>query len=193
MITSYVDKDTADVKLRCVKFGDNGEITSISSSYIEDDSSYAWFSIADVLPFLSGEKKVSDFVVAKTKNPLVFSIIKREVEFTRRNNDNTFQKVSYCKDAEIMLSLKDEKLKVRASQSVLDETDVDINNEVTIAGKKAQDIYVTMKDEPNFILGTISVPFNILLGGEVYEHNLPYSEDEVSFYLRKYFNEYSME
>lgn len=181
------------VNYRVVMFDDTGSIVTISGKDPdEQDVSFARFEFEAVRGFLNGEKRLSDYIVSQTSNPQIFEIVKRQVKMHSRSKSSSFHKVSYCNDPEVVLLLENNKITVTASDSVVEEADVDINNEVTIAGKKVHDFYITVRDNPNFVISKVSVPFNYIFSGNTYEIETNFSKDEVSIYTKKYFNSYSL-
>ena len=69
------DKDT-----RVVSFDETGKILSVSSiEPAEDNLLFAHFKLTDIVPFMTGDKKLSDYLVSKTKDPkrLIYMNIRR--------------------------------------------------------------------------------------------------------------------
>lgn len=182
-----------DVNYRTVQFDDTGSITAISGKEpTDEDVSFASFEFADVRGFLIGDMQLSDYIVVQSANPLVFDIVKREIKMHSRSKSSSFHKVSHCNGSEVVILLENNKITVSASAEVVSEANVGINNEVTIAGKKVHDFYVTLKDNPNFVISKISVPFNYIFSGSTYEIETNFDKNEVSIYTKKYFNTYSL-
>jgi hypothetical protein len=193
MIISTIEKDI-EAKSRAVFFTDDGVITKISSlSEKEANLNFAWFALKDVLPFLDGVYKFSDYIVTKTKNPLIHEIKKKSVDFKQRSADRLIHKISTCNDSEIVIKLDNTSIKIMASDGVLNEFDVNVNNDVKISGYETHIFYVTLKDNPDFVLQTIEVPFNKLLSGEVIETECVKETSSVSLYTKRVFNSYSLE
>ena len=53
--------------------------------------------------------KFSDYIVSRTKNPLVYEIMKTKVDIKRRNKDNQLHKILTTDDADILLSFNDKR------------------------------------------------------------------------------------
>ena len=190
---STIEKDET-VKSRAVYFTEDGVITKISSVVdTETDQQYTWFALQDVLPFLDGVYKFSDYLVVKTKNPTIFEIVRRTVDIKQRSSDRLLQKISTCDNAEIMLKLNSKSIKFYASKEIVEEFNVDINNEVNVAGSPIHTFYVTFKDNPDFIISKIDVPFNMILSGKEFDAEIPLDASKVSVYSKRLFNSYSME
>lgn len=184
---------TKTVPLRYVYFSNDGTINKISSKNdTETDDLWATFSITDVTPFIDGSYKFSDYVVNKNTTDIGYSIVKKRIDVKSRAIESQIRKINTCKDAEIVIFLKQDNITIRASQSVL-EKDISSDQEVMIAGKTSHPFFITMKDRPDFILKEVLVPYNILLTGEVFSESIPYNHLAVSIYTRPYFNTYSLE
>jgi hypothetical protein len=180
---------------RAVFFDDDGIITQISGR-VEDgnESKYAWFEIADVLPFLDGKIKMSDYVVSRTKNPAIYEILKRQVQLRQRNVKSQLTKIGNDTDAEIILKItSDGSIMISASKEVVNEMNVSENQDVQIAGLSVHPFFVTFKDRPDFLLEILSVPFAGILTGDGVVIQTPFEQNEISIYTKKYFNSYSLE
>lgn len=190
MIKSVTNKT---VPLRYVYFSNEGTITKISSKNDdESDDMWATFDIADVKPFIDGSFKFSDYVVNKNTTDMGYSIVKKRVDVKSRAIESQIRKITTCKDAEIVIKLEQNSIKIKAAKSVI-EKDLSSDQEVMIAGKSSHPFFITIKDRPDFILQEVSVPYNILLTGETFSESIPYNHSAVSIYTRPYFNTYSLE
>jgi hypothetical protein len=179
--------------LRYVYFSNEGTITKISSRTDSDsEDSWATFKISDVMPFIDGSYRFSDYLVNKNTNDLGYSIVKKRVDVKSRAIESQIKKVSACKDAEIVIVLKQNRISISASARVI-EKDISSDQEVMIAGKSNHPFFITMKDRPDFILKEVLVPYNILLVGDTFSEPIPYNSTAVSIYTRPYFNTYSLE
>ncbi len=188
MIKSVVSDS---LPLRYVYFSNEGTITKIASRTDDDtDDLWATFRISDVLPFIDGSYRFSDYVVNKNSTDIGYSIIKKRVDVKSRAIESQIKKVSTCNDAEIVIILKENNISIMASEKVI-EKDISSDQEVMIAGKANHPFFITLKDRPDFILKEILVPYNLLLTGKIYSDTIPNST--VSVYTRPYFNTYSLE
>lgn len=178
---------------RHVYFNNEGTISKISSRVVDDDTDmWALFKIEDVLPFIDGTYRFSDYVVSKIPNELGYSIIKKKVDMKSRAVETQIRKISTCNDAEIIVKLKNNSIVVKASDKIL-ETQISSDQEVMVAGKSFHSFFITMKDRPDFIIQEISVPYNLLLTGIEFSEQIRHKNTAVSVYTRPYFNSYSLE
>lgn len=190
MIKSVTDPT---VPLRYVYFSNEGTITKISSKNdTETDDLWSTFSISDMMPFIDGSYKFSDYVVNKNTTDIGYSIVKKRVDVKSRAIESQIRKINTCNDAEIVLKLEKNNIKIQAANSVL-EKNITSDQEVTIAGKTNHPFFITMKDRPDFILKEVLVPYKTLLTGEIFFESIPYNHLAVSIYTRPYFNTYSLE
>lgn len=184
----------AEIKHRYVYFDNDGVITQITSA--KDDKSdglYALFELSDVIPFIDATYRFSDYVVAKTKNPLEYEIKKKKVQYKSRSVSSQFSKIDTCIDAEIVLNYSKGILSFKSSDSVVKNSGITFGQEVEISGAKEHPFFVTVKDRPDFILETVLVPFSDLLVGEKYEVKLNTPYKEIGVYTRPIFNSYTLE
>ena len=95
---------------RAVYFDGFSKISQITNQILDTKDLFAWFEIEDIAPFLDGRYKFSDYIVSRTKNPLIYEIIKSKVDIKRRNKDNQLHKILTIEDADIFLSFEDGEL-----------------------------------------------------------------------------------
>ena len=184
---------SSSLPTRYVYFNNEGTISKISSKIIDDDADmWALFKIEDVIPFIDGTYRFSDYLVSKIPNELGYSIIKKKVDMKSRAVETQIKKISTCKNAEIVVRLKNNTILVKASNAIL-ETQISTDQEVMVAGKSSHPFFLTMKDRPDFIIKEISVPYNLLLTGIEFSEYIKFKNSEVSVYTRPYFNSYSLE
>jgi len=175
---------------RAVYFDGFSKISQITNQIQDTKDLFAWFEIEDITPFLDGRYKFSDYIVSRTKNPLVYEIIKSKVDIKRRNKDNQLHKILTTEDADIFLSFEDDELMFEANDKLKESIEVDPNQLVSVAGKTEHVFFVTYKDKPEFLIKTILIPFSELLstGKRVKFEENKYS---ISVYTQKYFDKYS--
>ena len=193
MIISNKVKQDRD---RLVIFGTSGEILQITSKSLDDEENLsAWFSFDDILPFLDGKYRFTDYVVVRSKSPFRYEIVKRVVDIRQRNVDSQFIKISTCNDAQVMIYLKDNTVKFAMSEEVKNENQNYIGEEtdVQISGMSDHPFFVTVKDKPDFLLTTLKVPFSKLLRGDKVEIILDYNINDISIFTKKFFDTYSLE
>jgi len=175
---------------RAVYFDGFNKITQITNQIQDTKDLFAWFEIEDITPFLNGRYKFSDYIVSRTKNPLVYEIIKTKVDIKRRNKDNQLHKILTTEDADILLSFKNDELVFKASDKLNKSIGIDPNQLVSVAGKTDHVFFITHKDRPEFLIKTVEVPFSELLstGKRV---KLRVNKYSISVYTQKYFDKYS--
>ena len=177
---------------RYVYFNNDGVITKISSKKEDDDSMWATFAIGDVLPFIDGTYRFSDYIVNKNTTDIGYSIVKKRVELKSRAIESQIKKITSCNDADIVVLLQGNSIKIKAAKRIIEKS-ISEDQEVTIAGKSDHPFFITLKDNPDYVLKEISVPYNKILTGSEFSEEIPFSIDKVSVYTRPYFNTYSLE
>ena len=91
------DKDT-----RVVSFDETGKILSVSSLEPENDNLlFAYFKLTDIVPFMTGDKKLSDYLVSKTKDVFKYELIKTRVNIQKRSKESQLHHISEVADADI--------------------------------------------------------------------------------------------
>ena len=177
---------------RYVYFDNSGTITSITNRVSEDANEiYAIFDFDDILPFIDGTAKFTDYTVSRTDNPLVYEIVKHKVKLKQRNAESQISKITDCKDADIMIEYKDSSIEFSVDLSLVEKSKVSKNQSVVIAGTDEHPFFVTHKDRPEFLIDMVMVKFSDLLCGEKVVINCDYKYD-ISIYTRKYFDSYSL-
>jgi hypothetical protein len=139
---------------------------------------------------LDGSLKLSDHVVRRTSNPLIFEIIKSKVDIKRRSKNNQLYKIENSDNPDITVSMKDDILSISCSNELKQKLELNEGQDITVAGKSHHVFFVTHKDRPDFLIQTVTVPFSELLttGKNV---KVEYNKYNVSVYTQKYFDNYS--
>lgn len=179
---------------RIVFFDGSGTITKISSRTTDEDvGTQAIFELEDVKPFLTGEFRFSDYIVMKSSLALKFEIKKKTPALSHRSVVHQVSKIISCNDADIVLNYKDNIVSIMASDKLLANQSMEEVNSL-VSNMRDHQFFVTFKDQPNFIIDTLAVPFSgLLVSGIKYEFKLSYPKDKISIYTKKYFNTYSLE
>lgn len=189
MISSILEKTQS---ARFVYFDNSGTITSISNRKSEDTNEmFAYFELDDVIPFIDGTEKFTDFTVKRSANPLVYEIVKYKVKLKQRNVENQISKIMSSGDGDIIVELTDDAIVISANPDLVIKSNVDKNQSVVIAGTDAHPFFITHKDKPEFVISTQLVKFSDLLSGEKVTINYDYKYN-ISVYTRKYFDSYTL-
>ena len=177
---------------RYVYFNDSGIINSISGRPIEDTTdSYAFFELDDIVDFVQGNIRFTDYTVTRTDNPLVFEIVKKKVNVRQRNVQNQIYKLQSSEEYDILVEVNDKEIRVSASDDLVRRSGVRKNQSVSIAGTDKHPFFITFKDKPDFLIDTILVSLSDLLCGETVSINYEHKYD-ISVYTKKYFDTYSL-
>ena len=177
---------------RYVYFNDSGIINSISGRPMEDTSdSYAFFELDDIIDFVQGNIRFTDYTVTRTDNPLVFEIVKKKVNVRQRNVQNQIYKLQTTEEYDILVEVSNKEIKVSASDDLVRRSGVRKNQSVSIAGTDMHPFFITFKDKPDFLIDTILVSMSDLLCGETVSINYEHKYD-ISVYTKKYFDTYSL-
>ena len=141
---------------RYVYFNDSGIINSISGRPIEDTSdSYAFFELDDIIDFVQGNIRFTDYTVTRTDNPLVFEIVKKKVNVRQRNVQNQIYKLQTTEEYDILVEVSNKEIKVSASDDLVRRSGVRKNQSVSIAGTDMHPFFITFKDKPDFLIDYI--------------------------------------
>lgn len=177
---------------RYVYFDDNGIITCIAGRESEEYGTlHAIFEIDDIVEFLEGTAKFSDYTVKRSSEPLVFEIIKRNVNIKQRSTENQIIKILESDNSEINIEVYTDKLVFYASDDLVQRSNVSKEQEVKVSGYTEHPFFITYKDKPEFLLSVELIDFSRLLSGEKITINYEHKYD-VSVYTRRYFDSYSL-
>lgn len=188
MITSTLEDNRTN---RYVYFDDTGTITSISGRTDDTDNMYAIFKLDDILLFIEGTYKFSDYTVKRNSNPLVYDIVKRKVNIKQRSAENQISKIVEIDSADINIEMTDSSIVISASDGLVAYSNLDKNQSVVVAGTDSHPFFITHKDKPEFLISMQLIKFSDLLSGEKVIINYDYKYD-ISIYTRKYFDSYSL-
>ncbi|MDA9373778.1 hypothetical protein N9R43_00130 [bacterium] len=188
MISSVLYKTNTS---RYVYFDTDGQITSITGRPTEDDAMFAYFELSDMIPFIDGTTKFTDYTMKRSSNPLVYELVRRKVNLTQRNAENQITKIPEYGDGDIIIELKDDCIIFSASDALVIASNVDKNQTVIVAGTDEHPFFITHKDRPEFLISTQLIKFSDLLSGEKVTIKYDYKYN-VSVYTRKYFDSYSL-
>jgi len=189
MISSILEKTQS---ARFVYFDNSGTITSISNRQSEDTNEmFAYFELDDVIPFIDGTEKFTDFTVKRSANPLIYEIVKYKVKLKQRNVENQISKIMSSGDGDIIVELTDDAIVISANPDLVIKSNVDKNQSVVIAGTDVHPFFITHKDKPEFVISTQLVKFSDILSGEKVTINYDYKYN-ISVYTRKYFDSYTL-
>lgn len=178
---------------RYVYFDATGVITSITGRLSEETTdSFAPFEIEDVKDLITGDKRMIDYSVVRTSNPLIFEIVKKHVNVKTRNIKNQISKILENEnETDINVELVDDGLIFYASNDLILKTNVSAGQNVKIAGTSHHPFFITCKDRPDFLLKLLVVDFSELLSGEKLKINYEHKYD-ISVYTKEYFDTYSL-
>ena len=188
MISSVLYKTNTS---RYVYFDTDGQITTITGRPTEDDAMFAYFELSDMIPFIDGTAKFTDYTMKRSSNPLVYELVRRKVNLTQRNSENQITKIPEYGDGDIIVELKDDCIVFSASDALVVASNVDKNQTVIVAGTDEHPFFITHKDRPEFLISTQLIKFSDLLSGEKVTIKYEYKYN-VSVYTRKYFDSYSL-
>lgn len=177
---------------RLVYFDDGGAITTITGRKLEDNSqTYTYFEIDDIVEFIEGTKKFTDYTVTRTDKPLVFEIVKKQADVRQRNVKNQIYKIIDDGDTDIVVEVGDGFVTIYANDDLVKKSGVKKNQSVAFAGTDMHPFFVTHRDKPDFLISTLLVSFSDILSGEKVTINFEHKYD-VSIYTKKYFDTYTL-
>lgn len=189
MTTSLLEKTQT---ARFVYFNNEGMITSITSRQSEDTSEmFAYFELDDIISFIDGSSKFTDYTMKRSSNPLIFEIVKRNVKLRQRNVGSQITRIPSYGDGDIIVELVDDAIVISASDELVLKSNIGKNQSVLIAGTDTHPFFITHKDKPEFLISTHLVKFSDLLSGEKVTINYDYKYS-ISVYTRQYFDSYTL-
>ena len=177
---------------RLVYFDDTGSIKTITGRILEDnEDKFTYFELEDIIEFIEGTKKFTDFAVTRTDKPLIFEIVKKKANVRQRNVKNQIHKITDAGDTDIVIETREGSVTIYANEDLVKKSGVKKNQSVTFAGTDMHPFFVTHKDKPDFIISTLLVSFSDILSGEKVSINFEHKYD-VSIYTKKYFDTYTL-
>ena len=177
---------------RLVYFDDTGSIKTITGRILEDnEDTFTYFELEDIIEFIEGTKKFTDFAVTRTDKPLIFEIVKKKANVRQRNVKNQIHKITDAGDTDIVIETREGSVTIYANDDLVKKSGVKKNQSVTFAGTDMHPFFVTHKDKPDFIISTLLVSFSDILSGEKVSINFEHKYD-VSIYTKKYFDTYTL-
>ena len=180
------DEDT-----RVVSFDETGKILSVSSLEPENDNLlFAYFKLADIVPFMTGDKMLSDYLVSKTKDVFKYELIKTRVNIQKRSKESQLHHISEVADADIDITYDGKQFIFTPSKELTKSSDVNSSQDVSVGGKYSHVFFITFDGKPEHLIETISIPFSELLSGPV-SIKFEYNKYSISLYTQKFLEKYS--
>lgn len=181
-----------DTEFKIVYFDEKGNIQSLENRVDETSTyHYAYFLFSDIQGFVDGTKRFIDYKVVYHKDTLDHSIeLAGKKKYATTNNLNILYKVKKEHDPEVVISIKENSISFVATKKLSDFF-VEDDTDTVILGMKNHPFYITLKDEPSFLLETLNVPFSKLLTGKEYTINYEHKYD-ISIYTKSIFDKYSL-
>ena len=186
-ITSIEKRESA----RVISFDDNGKILAISSTEPEDENTlFAYFDVSDVTKFMTGEEKLSDFLISKTKDVFTYELVKTRVHLQKRSKESQLHKIPYIKNSDIEITYDGKELTFIPSSVLMKASKVNSSQDVTVGGKYSHPFFITFDSKPEHLIETIQIPFAKLLSGPV-SIKFEYNKYSISLYTQKFLEKYS--
>ena len=177
--------------VRVVSFDEKGKIDSISSKEPEQDNLlFAYFTMEDMIPFMQGTNKMSDYLVSKTKDVFTYEIIKNKVDIKKRSKESQLFQIPYMENVDIDITYDGKELKFTPSEDIVKGSGVTSSQQVTVGGKHAHVFFVTHDNKPEHLIQTLQIPFAELLSGPV-SIKFEYNKYSISLYTQKFLETYS--
>jgi hypothetical protein len=166
-------KDSDDYKI--VYFDDNGEIKSFENAILADsNNTYAYFKISDISMLLDGAQKIDDFHVIYKKDTLSYYVVKKDRKHVISIKNN-IQKLEPRDNPTIVIDIIDSGFSFQLTKNILVET--------TLIAKLNQNFYITLLDEPDFIIDILNLNYEKLISGEKYTINYIHKYNDISMYI----------
>ena len=68
-----------------------------------DNLLFTYLNLEDIVPFMTGEKKISDYLVSKTKDVFKYEIIKTRVNIQKRSKESQLHHISEVEKMQILI------------------------------------------------------------------------------------------
>ena len=178
-------------EVRVVSFDEKGKIDSISSKVPEQENLlYAYFTMDDMIPFMQGTNKMSDYLVSKTKDVFTYEIIKTKVSIKKRSKESQLFQIPDVKNVDIDITYDGKEFKFIPSEEIVKGSGVNNSQQVTVGGKYAHVFFITHDNKPEHLIQTMQIPFADLLSGPV-SIKFDYNKYSISLYTQKFLETYS--
>ena len=201
-LEEYNTKQQNKSKLFYVYFNDNNGIVCLSP---EEDTSlehfqYTKMPLSEVEDFIIGTKNPTQHVVEQdSKDPTKYSIVPKVVEINYlRRLDRFLSEVTQENEESPHLIIEnnigERCLKFTLDNEIrmrLSEQGTVAPENITINGVGTLDFHFTVKSDPSFLIETITIPTNLLVGHPSYYVNYTQDLSFASLFTRKVFKNYT--
>ena len=165
-------KDSDDYKI--VYFDDNGTIESFENRVCSDSNNkYAYFKTSDVSILLDGTRKIDDFHVIYKNDTVSYYIVQKDKNII--NITQCTKKLETVSNPTIIIDIIDTGFTFQLAK--------DISVDITLLVKLNQNFYITLQDEPDFIIDSINLNYENIISGEKYTINYIHKYDDISMYI----------
>ena len=166
-------KDSDDYKI--VYFDDNGIIESFENRVCSDsNNTYAYFKTSDISILLDGTRKIDDFHVIYKNDTVSYYIVQKDRKKPIHIKNN-IQKLETVSNPTIIIDIIDTGFSFQLAK--------DISVDTTLLAKLNQNFYITLQDEPDFIIDSINLNYENIISGEKYEINYVHKYNDISMYI----------
>lgn len=165
-------KDDCDYKI--VYFDDNGGIESFENNILSDSNNkYAYFKTSDVSILLDGTRKIDDFHVIYKNDTVSYYIVQKDKNII--NITQCTKKLETVSNPTIIIDIIDTGFSFQLAKDILIDT--------TLLAKLNQNFYITLHEEPDFIIDSINLNYENIISGEKYEINYVHKYNDISMYI----------
>lgn len=174
---------------KAVYFDDDGKILEIAANDSRSEN-HAWFLVADLMPLLTAKENTNDYRVLK--DGIFYSLNRVNLQQLESYQlDTRISQIENNDDPDIRIVVDNDDIKVSISENIEAPSDNHEDN-ITIDGQTSHHFFITLKDNPNFIIDTFEIPYyQLFCDKQVTIANL-YNTD-ISIYSQKHFDRYSLE
>lgn len=192
MIKSIKEIDW-NTEFKVIHFDDRGVILSIDNRISEEPGvQHAYFEIKDIMGLVVGTERLRDYKVFYDSKTLDHHLKKLTSEEYKSNNLTTYvKKIERTDNPEVIVKIVDDGITIRATDLLRDYFVPDASEKVKIGGKLDHRFYITLKDEPEFIIEDLKIKFSEILTGKEIHINYEHKYD-ISVYTRYVFSTYSL-
>ena len=183
-----------DTEFKIVYFDTDGSIISFANRVDEKSTyEYEYFLLDDIIDFMNGTLKHTNYKVVFQQDRLIYAIerISSSTFVTTNALYHFSNKIEYSDNPDILIKLTSTGLTIQATKKLGDFFIEDRSTDITILQSTSHAFYITLKDQPDFLLDTTNIRFADILSGEEiainYEHKY-----NISIYTNRVFDIYSL-
>jgi len=172
---------------KIVYFDTTGNIQSIENRIIQDSENiYVYFRTSDISIFLDGTTNIDDYHIIYKNDTMSYHIVRKDSKKLISIKNNFTKKLEIHKEPTIMIDITYRGFSFQLVEDILGQTE--------LLKRLNQNFYVTLYEEPDFIIDTINLNYENLISGERYLIDYQHKYNKISMYItQELLKTYSLE